>query len=65
MQQWLLPYWKICLVQIEALIFPKVLEENSRLLQEGEIIQLLGRVSAREEEDAKLSVTRLHRYLLQ
>lgn len=39
---------------IEALIFPKVLEENSRLLQEGEIIQLLGRVSAREEEDAKI-----------
>ncbi len=54
MQQWRFCHLEDMFGAIEVLVFPKTLDENSQLLQEGEIIQLLGRVSAREEEDAKI-----------
>ena len=38
---------------IEMLVFPKVLAEFGHLLKEGSVVQLKGRVSAREEEEPK------------
>ena len=39
---------------IEMLVFPKVLAEFGHLLKEGSVVQLKGRVSAREEEEPKI-----------
>lgn len=39
---------------MEALVFPKVLNENRALLQEETVILLKARVSMRDEEDVKL-----------
>ena len=39
---------------IEMLVFPKVLAQISTRLGEGSVVMLRGRVSMREEEDAKL-----------
>ncbi|NJP40014.1 DNA polymerase III subunit alpha [Oscillospiraceae bacterium HV4-5-C5C] len=40
----------------ECIVFPKVLNEYRTVLQEGQVLLLRGRISAREEEDAKLIV---------
>jgi DNA polymerase-3 subunit alpha len=39
---------------IEMLVFPKVLSDYGQLLREGNVVQVRGRVSAREDEDAKI-----------
>lgn len=39
---------------IEMLVFPKVLTQYSHKLAEGSVVIVRGRVSMREEEDAKL-----------
>ncbi|MBQ9083358.1 MAG: DNA polymerase III subunit alpha, partial [Clostridia bacterium] len=39
---------------IEMLVFPKSLETYSALLQEGRVLEVVGKLSLREEEDAKL-----------
>lgn len=39
---------------IEMLVFPRVLEESGALLYEGNIVAIRGRVSIREDEDAKI-----------
>ncbi len=44
---------------MEMLVFPKILDETGPLLREGEVVQVLGRVSAREDEDAKIVCDRI------
>lgn len=39
---------------IEMLVFPKSLETYASLLQEGRVLEVVGKLSLREEEDAKL-----------
>lgn len=39
---------------IEMLVFPKTLQEASSLLQETRVVEIQGRVSLREDEDAKI-----------
>jgi DNA polymerase-3 subunit alpha len=39
---------------IEMLVFPKSLESYAALLQEGRVLEVVGKLSLREEEDAKL-----------
>lgn len=39
---------------IECLIFPKVLQQYSSVLQEGEVVCMRGRLSLREDEEPKL-----------
>ena len=39
---------------IEVIVFPKTLTEYMPLLQEGQVVLLKGRVSAREDEEAKI-----------
>lgn len=39
---------------IEVLVFPQVLTQYAHLLKENQVVLLSGRVSAREEEDAKI-----------
>lgn len=39
---------------IEMLVFPKTLEENSHILKEGNVIIVTGRVSIREEDSPKI-----------
>ncbi len=45
---------------IEIVVFPKVYEEYSSLLDDGNIILIEGRVSVREEEDAKILCQRIY-----
>ena len=44
---------------IEMLVFPQILAECGQLIKEGTVVQVYGRVSAREEEDAKIVCNRV------
>ena len=44
---------------IEMLVFPKTLQEASALLQETRVVEIQGRVSMREDEDAKIVCDRV------
>lgn len=44
---------------IEMLVFPKILTEYAHLIKEGAVVQVQGRVSAREEEEAKIICERV------
>jgi DNA polymerase III subunit alpha len=39
---------------IEVLVFPKILSQYAQWITEGKIVKIFGRISMREEEDAKL-----------
>jgi DNA polymerase-3 subunit alpha len=39
---------------IQLLVFPKTLSENGELIAEGRIVQVLGRISVRDESDTEL-----------
>lgn len=45
---------------IEIIIFPRTLSENSAILTEGSVVGLDGRVSLREDEDAKVVCEKLY-----